>query len=199
MDMQEDIEKLIEFATNQLRAGGVVQQKVLHFANTLSTELQVNQTPDSGADMILLISLSNFPTFGVQQLKLPLDTTLAHLKTKVDYNFLSTKGMEVSRVKLLRTEQTWSTFDEKTLSSLGIKSGDSIVCGCSSASTVKEADHGLLRLCASGVRPNSPSELLALCMHSFFLDAGFVYTYALPNATPGFAPSIRGEYHFMDL
>jgi hypothetical protein len=120
-------------------------------------------------------------------------TTLSTLRGYIE----TTNGpkFELERLLVKRTGKAWCTFDNKTVSQCEIKDGDLLIADCKSAVETLNPT-GLERLKSTRITPTNAFELVACALHCFLLDEAFVAVVELPNATPGFAPSLKGTHTY---
>lgn len=105
---------------------------------------------------------------------------------------LTGASYSVERILLKRTGKAWGMFDWKTIEQCDMKNNDELVVDCKNLNENLKPK-GLDRISASGLIAQSTFQFIALAIHAFLLDEEFIAVAELPNAVPGFAPSLKGR------
>lgn len=192
-EVEAELALLKTFANTSLRKGSFVYEKVqdlLAQADREKARLAVLAAVPASSDSITLRVRINITGFNdVRTLEVKKGSSLESLKRSIDA--VTGAGYSAERVLLKRTGKAWGTFDSKSIEQCEMKNNDEIVVDCKNLNENLNPT-GLERIPASGLVPQSTFQLLALAFHAFMLDEGFIAVVELPNAMPGFAPSLKG-------
>ena len=192
-EVETELALLRTFANTSLRKGSFIYEKVhdlLAQADREKARLAVMAAAQTPSDSITLRVRINITGFNdARTLEIKKGSSLELLKRSIDA--LTGTGYSAERVLLKRTGKAWGTFDSKSIEQCEMKNNDEIVVDCKNLNENLNPT-GLDRIPASGLVPQSTFQFLALTFHAYMLDEGFIAVAELPNAMPGFAPSLKG-------
>ncbi len=186
-----------QFVNSSLAPNSYVRRRCHDLLNSLQNDIDTVQTKAKQAKLnfTLKIQANVGNSVSSRNLEIVPDATLADLKAAVEKQMNA--GYPIDRIKVKRTGRAWGEFDSKPLATCEIVNGDELVVDFKTAVqpifNYDKSLRGLRRVCTSAVHPVDAFELLAVTAHCFLLDLDFICVVEHANATPGFAPSIRGE------
>jgi len=195
-EIQRELELLMRFSSSHIRSGSLVHTRLMSLLDQIGKEQGVSGKCKDESTATLKVGDSITLSVNINHSSYPVPTsvtilrsqTMAALKSYIQS--LNGPHFEVERITNRRTGNAWGTFDSRILGQVGLCNGDEIIVDCKS--TVENTNPtGLERLQGSGIVANSPFQLIAVALHCYMLDAGFIAITELPNATPGFAPSLK--------
>lgn len=193
-EVDTELELLRRFANTSLRKGSFIYEKVndlLAQAAREKTRLMVAAASTPPSDTITLRLRINIP--GFTELKIvdvKKGSTMESLKRSIEA--VTGSNYSPDRVQSKRTGKAWGTFDNKSIEQCEIKHNDELVVECKNLNENLNPK-GLERILTSSLVPQSTFQFVALALHAFMLDEDFIAVTELPNNTPGFAPSLKGN------
>lgn len=192
-EIDTELELLRNFAAVQLRKGSFVSEKVndliLQAAREKARMFPAASTlPSDSIALRLRINITGFND--IRTINVKTGSSMESLKKSIES--LTGPGYSVDRVLLKRTGRAWGMFDWKSIEQCEIKNNDELVVDCKNLNENLNPK-GLERISASGLIAQSTFQFVALAIHAFLLDEGFTAVAELPNAVPGFAPSLKGN------
>lgn len=194
-EVDKELNLLKGFADANLRNGSFVFEKVQDLISQASRENARHIASLQGAgkmpsDTITVVLRINVPHVREpKSIQVSPSTSLLLLKREIEA--ITGPSYSAERVQVRRTGKAFGQFDDKTVAQCDMKNNDEVVVDCKNLNENLNP-RGMERVTASGVTFTSEFQLLALALHAFMLDEDFVAVVELPNAVPGFAPSLKG-------
>ncbi len=193
---KEDIRALSSFVDSTFTRESYVHEKCVSLIASLTKEVlqqeQLNLTRDK---LTLKVQVNFGNAMSTRSVIVDRSATLADLKALIETQFGNDGILE--RIKVRKSGRALGQFDSRTLLSCDIGDGEELAADCRSAMqstpNYDKSLKGLSRVGTSSVHPTTAFESLVVAMHCFMLDLDFVCVLEQANATPGFAPSLRGE------
>lgn len=195
-EVDQELTALRAFSEEKLRKGSVVYDKVQDLISQATREnarhaaavLGVGKIASDGITLVLRFNNTNLRE--LKSIQVSPDATLAVVKQQIEA--ITGPAYCAERIQVRRTGKAFGQFDEKTIVQCEIKHNDELVVECKNINENFNPT-GMERVTASGVTFSSEFQLICLALHAFMLDEGYVAVLELPNAVPGFAPSLKGE------
>jgi hypothetical protein len=101
-----------------------------------------------------------------------------------------------ARIRLLRSGNAFSEFDNTSLESCGIINNDVI----SLEDVIYSNTNGIpsiSRISTSGILPETSLQFFVMLSHAIMLDMKFICTFETPSTVKGFAPARFGIYYII--